>query len=275
MDLQIVELIFKFGQTFALTPSSLKKPNLSKLQKLYSCFVILTYIVVTSLTYKISQMTYQGLTTVQYILALVSLIAVYTHDFYILFYVRFFRKYWYELIKGLEAVQNTQNRRKIHYFCFITSQICLLFDFFFGLVFHIYFANFQLNFLNVVNFFRRYFQIFLAVLRCIILDIILGKYKQQIRILESKIPKIQQVGTNLFILKKTVGVFNDIFGLPTFMNIFSAAISTLIALDVFIKNDGTFTYRNSAIEMLSQVYYLMGMSLYWVCNPKNQKTSEY
>ncbi|EFA05771.1 gustatory receptor 46 [Tribolium castaneum] len=263
MDLQVVDLIFKVGKIFTITPSSLLQtsPN-----KIHSCFIVVTYIVVTSLTYKISHVTYKQLTSVQYILAIFSLVAVYTHDFYVFIFVRCWRNFWLDLSRGLRKVNNRKNRRKVHYFWFIMSQLFLLVECVFGLVYYTYFTNYQLAFLMFVNFFRRYFQMFFLILRCILLDIILGKYRQQLWTLESKVPQTRKVGRDLYVLKKTIDVFNDIFGWPCFTNIFSASITVLITLDVFIKSNGHFTYDTRTMtEVLNQMLHMIGICSYWIC----------
>jgi hypothetical protein len=69
---------------------------------------------------------------------------------------------------------------------------------------------------------------------------------------------------NLYMLKEATGVFNDIFGWSTLLNIFSNSIRTLTFLDMFLRSEGSLRLSNDAGSIFNIVFHIIVILTTWV-----------
>jgi hypothetical protein len=271
MDTKIIEVIFRFGHILSLTPQSVKlNRKFTYFQKF--CNLLMFILLTISLNFYFFRI---KLVSTQRILTNLMLIIFAMHDFYILIIVKFHKQFqWFHLIKYLQYTQCHKNKFKLYYLQFVITQSIEVILILVGVC--IYFILFGVgNMIAIILISTElYLQSFYLVLRCIVLEMLWSRYQyQKLVLLKVKPEKVLiqyflkvlvKTHHNLFILKETVDVFNDIFGWTTLMSIFSTSIRTLHLLDVFIRNDGPFQVSNSTGTMLSILYQIIIFLKSWV-----------
>jgi hypothetical protein len=267
MDLKLIELVFKFGNVFALTPSSIADRKPTNFQHFHTFLVVALYLVAYCATVYNTWPIFRMLTGTQFVLAVLSSVAACTHDLYTILTLRVYqRDQLFKLVDNLKLVSRIGNATKSYYVIFLVSQVAVFLFGTFGIYIHLGFFNFTSFILKVFSTVQLYFEVFVGVFRCILLDMVLSRYQHQNRALlvltsRKQLPKnlsqdVKRIKYNFYVLNYTVDSFNKTFGVPVLSNIFCGVCSALITLDIFIKSDGTFSYGNTTINLLNFIYQM-------------------
>jgi hypothetical protein len=275
MDLKFIETFFKFGKYFALTPSSLSDRKPSKFQSFYTLFVVFLYLVAYAVVMYYSWTVFKKLTIAQFVLALLSSVAFFTHDLYIFLGLKMYkRKQLFKLLDNLQATSRIGSGTKLYHFIFLMSQLVLILVGNFGNYLYLMFLGVDNFILNMFNFTQIYLQSAFVLLRCIVLDMVLSRYQRQSRLLlvltlRNKPPRdlsqvVKAIAKNINVLKCSVDIFNEIFGVPILLHMFCGVSNTLVSLDVFIKSDGTFNAGSTMLNFFNLVYQMTLSVIFWV-----------
>ncbi|RZB40777.1 7tm 7 domain containing protein [Asbolus verrucosus] len=238
MDLNIIKLIFKFGKFLALTPSSIEPATLSCFEK---CYIFLTFsiytvgVIVTLISRKIF---YDQLTIIRLFLRLLLDIDLYFFNCYIALAPMLTKKrQWFKLFKYLPKID--------------ASHLIFLVNVVFS--FYVWLTKLNWNFfkLYLLEYFQMYSQFFYLVLGCIILQMLLSRYRhqtlllrQQIQVgrirLPSEFPRVlRKVQFNILMLKEVADIFCDIFGWVILFIIFFTTLKYLGYLDNVVKGENS------------------------------------
>jgi hypothetical protein len=273
MDMKIVALSFKIGKWLSLTPSSFENRVPTTFQKLY-LFVTITFYTV-GVMYSLSERTYlyQTLPKVQACLRLIMDIVLYTHNAHSLITVMVFRRRrWFSLVKNLTMTCTKIQKRRHHLFIFVLTQV--LFCASCVLVASAWMGIVGIGFLKLffVENFQVYSLFFCVTFACIILTLLLERYRHQYYLLIERSPRprkhsiqLDQVRRNLFHLKEAVVTFNAIFGWTILLTVFFAGARSLMYLDVMIKN--TYHKYESHNNIWNSLHFVSNMFMafmFWV-----------
>jgi hypothetical protein len=275
MDLKFIETFFKFGKYFALTPSSLSDRKPSKFQCFCTLFVVFIYLVAYAAVMYYSWTVFKKLTIAQFVLALLSSVAFFTHDLYIFLGLKMYkRKQLFKLLDNLQATSRIGSGTKLYHLIFMMSQLVLILVGNFGNYLYLTFLGVDNFILNMFNFTQIYLQSAFVLLRCIVLDMVLSRYQRQSRLLlvltlRNKPPTdlsqvVKAITNNINVLKCSVDIFNEIFGVPILLHMFCGVSNTLVSLDVFIKSDGTFNAGSTMLNFLNLAYQMTLSVIFWV-----------
>jgi hypothetical protein len=265
MDLKLIKLVFKFGHFFALTPSSIADRKPTNFQHFHTFLVVALYLVAYCATVYNTWPIFWMLTSTQFVLAVLSTLAACTHDLYTILTLRVYKRdQLFKLVDNLKLVSRIGNATKSYYVIFLMSQVAVFLFGTFGIYLYSSFFNFTNFILNVFSSVQLYFEVFVAVFCCILLDMVLSRYQHQNGVLlvltsRKKLPEslsqyVKEIKYNFYVLNSTVEIFNKIFGVSVLSNMFCGTFSALIALDFFIKNHSTRSSGNSTINLLHLIY---------------------
>ncbi|RZB77522.1 hypothetical protein BDFB_013856, partial [Asbolus verrucosus] len=240
MDLETLNSVLKVGRIFALTPSSTENRKPSIVQKCYIIFVFLTLTVGVGVSLYLRRFFYTGFPPIQFLLRIIMDVDLYLHNCYSLLILMVHeRERWFKLIKNLRAVDCAEYKNH-HCLTFISTHIAFVFSAGFNL-----FAWFTVlplghqyvNQYSVENF-QIYTQFFYTVFAYIILKMILARYKYQTSLLRKRVctkrqlKYLKKIKRNIFFLKDSVDVFNDVFGWIFLFNVIFGVARSLIYLDL-------------------------------------------
>jgi hypothetical protein len=249
MDLEVIDTIFTFGNFAALTPSSTNNSNPHSLQKLYEICVYLLYVVGFSASIYANFPMYQQITSMEFVLSILYDLNQFCYVFYILIVMmRLRRSRWFRLIKSLAAVKSAKINIPLK-LIFVASQLVYYCLTAFGFYANIEQASITVAVFYLGEFYQHYVQFFYLMFASILLILLLARYERlsetlaqlnQARSsqLHSKqvVEVLKKIKNNVFMLKKGVGFFNDIFGWSILFTIFSCGSRTLVYIDVVIKH---------------------------------------
>ncbi|CAH1380245.1 unnamed protein product [Tenebrio molitor] len=225
MDLEIIEILYKFGKIFALTPPSSKRKKLNHLQRYYSFLIFALYLVgVTIHNYNVisyhTVLSPSRLTLTIYIFIYNCMV-----QFYILIIVMgLHRKRWFTLIQNLRNVKIPRNHNTV-YFIMLSSSLLTYLSMEFLDSFRLinYFGLYEFA-LAIPAHFEKLSQFFYTICACVVLKMVLSRYQHHTTMLlhVTKIckhpnptqlkPALKNLKRTLFVLKRTVDAFNDLFG---------------------------------------------------------------
>ncbi|EFA05768.1 gustatory receptor 43 [Tribolium castaneum] len=260
MDHNILKSIFLIGSPFGLCQN--------KFYKLFAIGFFLLYNVGIIVKFHARQnSSYWTLSSMQFVLRLLLNCDLYFHNFYVFIIVG--------ITKRNQLTRLVTNIKKIK-LGGLSQYHCVFFGWYITMVavlslnFYIWWTCFKFDFIRfyLIEYFEMYTQFFFILSACIILRMLLFRYKYQKQlILEESVMKqitslnMHDIEINLVILKRTDSTFNEIFGWTILYNIFFAAIKTLIYLDIAVKNYSTLV-THSTSQFVSQITLLL---LFWIC----------
>jgi hypothetical protein len=278
MDLDVIETIFRFGKIFALTPSSIYSRECGQCQKIYICFLFLFYTCGAILTfiYKMSLLL-STFTTIQLALRIVMDVDLYLSITFCLMVVTLTKQNrWYQLINNLKEVRCETYSRSLRYVPFYT----ILLMFWIAAIFTIcvWIGTLGWSFLQAytIECLQIYYQFYSVLVANMVLRMLLRRYHQQKALLRSHPDPTKQlfilarVKRNLFILKHTVAIFNEIFGWTLLLSVIFGVSRSLVYLDLSIKDS---TVRSNTSEFIPLLISRLSIIvLFWV-RPINAKIS--
>ncbi|KAJ3617721.1 hypothetical protein MTP99_006816 [Tenebrio molitor] len=272
MDLGPIKTIFSFGSLLALTPPKIENVTISTPRKLYIIAVFLFYSVWSIVIFISRKSHYSRLALIPSVLQILLEVDLLTYGFYTLIVVGLMkRNQWSLLIRNLERVECEVNNKKSLYWIFFVSNAI-----YFGMIaftFYVWVDVLGLKFLKFycVESLQVYSQFFYIILGCLILKMILSRYKYQKFLLNRHLTLARKqlsnlillkVKRNLLVLKETVDHFNDIFGWAILLNIFFASLRGLIYLDNAIKGaDSIDNVPQNYWQMASHIFVVL---FYWI-----------
>jgi hypothetical protein len=263
MDLKIINLIFKCGRILSITPSSTRQRNLKNFERLYGYVIFATLTSLTWCNIFLTGVSNSNLTYSQYILALAVAFTYLIQNSYIFVSMKLQKhSAWFRLLKCLEHTQCYKNKQNLYHLQFVMSHLIALSVIVVNNYLYLIYCNTAQMLFSLVLGIEFYLQFFYLVLRCIILEMFLSRYHHQNNLLQraalKDFPKIpERTKQDLFILEDAIKIFNDIFGWPSLLDIFSTGLRTLIFLDIVVKNDLRFEF----FEVLFEFIFLL---LCWV-----------
>ncbi|RZB40778.1 gustatory receptor 28b [Asbolus verrucosus] len=266
--------IFKIGNILALTPASVGDRKSSLSRKIYGIlvFVLYTVGVIASFLYRRSH--YSKLTLIQLVLRILLDVDLYAFTYHTVIVLASMKgQQWFKLFKGLKSVDYQLFGTRSYYLILIMAHVALWSVSI--LAFYVWINFFGISFLGLylVEFLQMYSLFFYSLVTCIVLRMLLSRYKYQNFLLREQIVltgklfskrTLKKVVGNTFILKQTVDAFNDIFGWIILFDIFFGALRSLIYLDVAIKGDGHFSGNSPFGNFLHWLSHISVISLYWV-----------
>jgi hypothetical protein len=283
MDLRAIELIFRFGNTFSLTPPPTRlKRNLTPHQKMRSTFVFIMLTIYIFYNTFVKRAVYTSLSITQLTIAVLTTTTYCLHNLYIFIIMKNFKHIlWIKLLKGLRQTRCHKKKPKSYYLQFVISQLVVLTVIIVGSGINSFFFDFSQVLANLMICTEMYLQLFDATLRCIILEMVLSRYQYQYYELTEASPDelklhsclkvLKRTKYDILILKSAVDSYNDIFGWSTLMNIFTTSLRTLLILDIFMKSDGTFTLVGGTGPTCNMFFQITVLFLCWVRHFLNQK----
>jgi hypothetical protein len=276
MDLSAMNLTFRFGNIFSLTPPSTRlKKRLPLHHKIRSFFVFTVLMINIFYNIYVRRISYSKLSITQVTMVALTNIIDCLHNSYIFVIIKIYKQIkWVKLLKHLQRTPCHKNKTKTYHLQFVTSQL---------FVSSILIAQnstaslfFDLNLLRatITICIETYLQFFDATLRCIILQMVLSRYQYQNIVLtgasshklnyHSYLQILRRTKRDVVVLKNAVEVFNDIFGWTTLLHIFNASIRTLVNIDIFMRRDGTFSSGSGFVRIFNIVFHLTVLLLSWV-----------
>ncbi|RZC41973.1 hypothetical protein BDFB_012963, partial [Asbolus verrucosus] len=184
-----------------------------------------------------SNVYYTHFTLVDNILFTLLDIIFYTHNFYVLVVLMVVKRHqWFKLIHNLQFVECQVNfPHKSHWLAIILAHMVFCAITISGMT--VYFVIFDITYveLNFVDCFENYSLFFHTVCTCVVLSLLLSRYKRQILFLKRE--NINKVHCNMYLLKKSVDIFNDIFGWMILLDVCYGAIKCLTYINLMVKNE--------------------------------------
>jgi hypothetical protein len=273
MDLAIIETIFALGKFAALTPSSTTNQKPHWLRKLYEICLYLGYVVGFVTTIYVNHSDFFVLTSMQLVLAILSDINIFFFIFYILVVMlRLRRGQWFKLVETLSGVRSSPSRISFRVIL-ATSQVVFWCLISFGVYAGMRTLGLSRIAASLIQCYQYYAVFFYLVLTSIILKLLLLRYQH----LNESLVKItgtqhrsKQVAEILrearrciFLLKDSVETFNDIFGWTILCSIFTIVATTLVYVDVIIKETYVFIFASRDAAMIF-FYDLSFILIVWV-----------
>ncbi|KAJ3652252.1 hypothetical protein Zmor_018233 [Zophobas morio] len=253
MSFKELTLVFKVGRFLALTPSSVQPKSNTVLQKLYTLLIctLITLAVIGSATYK---KFYSQFIHIKVAVCLLSDSLLFSLIIYTMIVQGFYRrKVWndfIDILKRTEHLTKTQNLNKIvpYYFEFLAVNLI-----------HLIFATYVVAIWSEINgmrFLREegitviqvYLKLFCKYILYVLLKMLLIRYRglknvlllsleQIIRNLKSNwsdetvLQLVKNVQLLMCVLKKSVDIFNAMFGWPLFFIISFTTIEIMNTID--------------------------------------------
>ncbi|RZC35590.1 hypothetical protein BDFB_012381, partial [Asbolus verrucosus] len=255
---------------FALTPSSTenRKPSIS--QKCYIIFVFLILTVGASVSLYLRRFFYRRFSLMQLAMRIIMDIDLYLHNCYSLLILMVIKRYrWFKLIKTLRFVDCPEYKNH-HYLIFISTHIVFFSITCFNLTVWPTILALGFKYLKQysVESIQNYTQFFYSVFAYIVLKMILARYRHQTSLLREKVctkrhlKYLRKIKRNLFFLKDSVDVFNDIFGWIFLFNIIFGVAKSLIHLDLIVLSLNGF--RNGSSNFKSTVRFLADINVVFI-----------
>jgi hypothetical protein len=283
MDLRAIELIFRFGNTFSLTPPPTRvKRNLTPHQKIRSTFVFIMLTIYIFYNTFVRRAVYTILSVTQLTMAVLTTTTYCLHNLYIFIIMKNFKHiHWIKLLKGLRETRCHKKKPKSYFLQFVISQLVVLTVITVGSGSNAYFFDISTILANLMICTEMYLQLFDATLRCIILEMVLSRYQYQYYVLTQASPHklklhfclkvLKRTKYDILILKSAVDAYNDIFGWSTLVNIFTTSLRTLLNMDIFMQSDGTFSLVGGTGPTCNMFFQMTLLFMCWVRHFRNQK----
>jgi hypothetical protein len=243
MDLEIIEILHKFGKIFALTPPSSKRKKLNLLQRYYSFLIFALYLVgITIHNYNIVSY-HTVLSPTRLTLTIYIFIYNCMVQFYILIIVMgLHRKRWFTLIQNLRNVKIPRNSNTVYLIMLSSSLLTYLsMEFLDSFRLINYFGLYEFA-LAIPAHFEKLSQFFYTICACAVLKMVLSRYQYHTTMLlhvtnickhpnpTQLKPALKNLKRTLFVLKRTVEAFNDLFGWTILSAVLCGVTRTLFCL---------------------------------------------
>jgi hypothetical protein len=245
MDFEIITKIFAIGKYLALTPPGTTNVSPTLFQKLYVVLVFSVYIagIVINFYSRNSLYLVANLPTMQLVVRVLLTANLLAHSYYSIIVVGLLKRHkWIVLIKNLKSVENKNSTTRWYYMMFVGSHILLLLMTTF--TFYAWINLLGLDFFKIYlgEYLQTYTLFFNTLLCCIVLKMILTRYRYQNTLMShlvgKKIPQLHiliKVKNNLVKLRQTVDSFNDSFGWTILLNVMFVGLRSLIYFDVVLR----------------------------------------
>jgi hypothetical protein len=283
MNLRAIELIFRFGNIFSLTPPPTKvKRNLTPHQKIRSTFVFIMLTIHIFYNTFVRRASYLRLGLTQLTIAALTTTTYCLHNLYSFIIMKNFKHHhWIKLLKYLRHTRCHKKKPKSYYLQFVVSQLVVLTVIIVGNGTSSYFFDISVVQGHIMVSTEMYLQLFDATVRCIILEMVLSRYQYQDLVLTQASPHklkfhsylkvLKRTKYDIFILKSAVDAYNDIFGWTTLVNIFTTSLRTLLNIDVFMQSDGTFSLNGAPGVTFYMFFQMTIIFMCWVRHFLNLK----
>jgi hypothetical protein len=271
MDLGAVETIFSFGKLLGLTPSTTKNLTVSTPRKIYIISIFLFCSVCSTILLVQQVSRYSNLTLIHSALEILLQVVLFAHSFYILIVSGLLKqRQWSQLLRNLQRVEcEPSNKKSLHLIFFLPNAayaVTIVFVFYAWIKIV---GGAKLFKMHTLESLQAYSQSFYNVLACVVLQMILSRYKNQYFLLNqhfaptrkqlSKVVLLK-VKRNLLVLRETVDLFNDIFGWTILLSIFFGGLRGLTYLDKAIKENDHRGPQHQ-MQMAAHVVFLL---VFWV-----------
>ncbi|RZC32870.1 hypothetical protein BDFB_014008, partial [Asbolus verrucosus] len=259
MDLEKLDGLFKIGRIFALTPSAIdnKIPNL--FQKCYQILTFVVYTVCFIVTNSCIEPYYDRFIPMFKVLFVSLKISYYAHSVYVLIVLMVMKRHlWFKLIHNLQCVDHQVDfQRKSFWLIIVVAHLVFWVIALFEI--YIYFLIFDLTYAgaNIFECFENYSLFFYAISACVVLSLLLSRYKHQILLLKKRTINIKKVKNNIRLLKESVDIFNNIFGWVILSNTFYGALKCLMYINIMVKHE--YVSKN----LLLQLHMCATLLLIW------------
>jgi hypothetical protein len=271
MDLETIEMLFRCGKFFAITPYSSIRRGTNTFQRCHSFLVFTLYTAGFVNVWYTSRSRYSTMRRIQAFLTVLSILTSYFLNFYILVVVMGLNSdRWHRLIAGLKSIKIPQTNKKLLRILKLVLLIFLLITIFgqSGI-----FYNFNIGgcLILLPLTLSTYSQFIYSLCACTVLKVLLTRYQHHKNVLvqavDSKqlVKVLKQIKQGVLTLKRCVNIFNSIFGWTILGSTFSGALSSFVHIDLAIKDETYFANLWSDLGLrlyfLAEIAFLL---LLWV-----------
>jgi hypothetical protein len=271
MDLKTIEILFRCGKIFAITPYSCNQRGTNTFQRCHSFLVFSLYTAGFATIRYISRSDYSTMRRIQAFLTFLYLLTSYFLNFYIFVVVMGLNSdRWHRLIAGLKSIKIPQTNNKLS----ITVKLILLI---FSLItiFEQSAGFYKYNIWGCLIILpltlSTYSQFIYSLCACTVLKVLQTRYQHHKNVLaqvgDSKelVKLLKQIKQGVLTLKRCVNVFNSIFGWTMLCSTFSGAFSSFVYIDLAVQDQKYFQLVWNDLALRS---YLFGeitfLLLLWV-----------
>jgi gustatory receptor len=235
MDLTTLQSLLRVGEILAITPSlTTTKKTFTK--KCYDVAVLTVFTV--GLSYSLYNRTsfYPRLNIFKLIIRVLQDLCLCMLSYYILVGVHFRKKEWSHLISNLKSVQTSKRTytRSVIVAHLVYCPIILYTSWlWFRILKAAYFKNF------IIELSQFYMSFFYNILIVVVLKMILSRYdhiKGMLTKQNEKLCVLKQCKCDIYRLKESVDVFNDIFGWPLFLIISYSVLRILYSFEAILRD---------------------------------------
>ncbi|XP_068901834.1 uncharacterized protein [Tenebrio molitor] len=259
MSFKLLQLFFTFGKILALTPSS-TDPEKQSTSKIYSV-VVFSVLTLASLASLQSKRFYMHFIHIRTIISYLTDFSFFGFHFCVIVVVSFWkREQWSELLDNLRVVENLTGVRKscesrfTRYGGVVAAHAVYFTVTFYAVGFWYRISNTLYFQQHAVRQIEHYIQFFYKYVLAILLKMILEKYQEVNVLLTTLLQYRQKLRTDFFsvydpllfnlkkteyalcLLKRTVNIFNDLFGWPIFFIILHTTFQILNHVSYAIFN---------------------------------------
>jgi hypothetical protein len=258
MDLKKLQFCFKTGSFLSLTPPSLTSLKPTILERLYILLVFSLYTVAVIWNKTQKMKFYATHSSIKLILHLMVDLNLCCHTCYTLvLLLTTKRRQWFKLVNGLSKIERFATTNTNIWMFVVVLVIFWAVSTLTAAVW-IYFFGWNFFKIYVVEFVQVYSQFFHMVLACIVLNMVLERYKVQscqIKCGRKKrsrdvVKLLKQVKFNVFVLKQAVDAFNEIFGWVILFNIFFGCSKGLAFIDSLVNSTNPWSRDNVGTRVL-------------------------
>jgi hypothetical protein len=228
-DLRVIQLLVKVGKCLALTPFSLTDSKPCRLEKIYKFGLLTLYTVVTICTWYTRMVYYAGISKIQLACKVLIDLNAYAHSCYTLVVVK--KQQWFTLMHTLAKIDNPYSQEP-----HVLSALVPLVAFGVVTLSEMYYWYESFGLISLCFFFfevlRSYCQFFYTIFTCIILRMILARYRYQNLLCRQKI-LLARFKHNFHELTSAIRIFNELFGWSILLDV-SVIIPRIITLVHFL-----------------------------------------
>jgi hypothetical protein len=246
MDLEAIEILFRFGKFFAIIPYSSNHRGTNTFQTCHSSLVFTLYTAGFVIVRYFASSEYSTMRRIQAFLTLLYILTCYFLNFYILVVVMGLNSdRWHNLISGLNSIKTPQTNKKLLIIIKLVLLIFLLIT-----IFEQSAISYNFNIWSCVKLMpltlSTYSQFIYSLCACTVLKVLLTRYQHHknmlVQAVDSKelVKVLKQIKQRVLTLKRCVNVFNSIFGWRILGSTFRGALSSFVHIDLAIKDETYF-----------------------------------